>query len=307
MRTNQSGRFQLLLTRAASCAFVPFIAFTVWAQQPSASMNGVAVKGSACYHYGDNDTPMQARRSAILLAQEEAVRMHRVFVQSSTKLKNLQLEEDVVQAASAAMLEQVHVEKEQRTGQDVCVTIAAKMNPLSMDELIQQRINAKELSRQAQEPSVPAPAGFGLRVWTDRPDRRFIEGEQIVVHVLSDRDGYLKLDYFQADGCVVHLVPNLYRGQAFIKGGQTYSFGSTSSPEQFTVTGPFGDETIKAIVSVKPFDPSLMGKSMECDDGKSYVRGLQEGMRGLKVSGVEQAVSLTTVSRAVKEYQKDRR
>ena len=45
-----------------------------------------AVKGASCYHYGDNETPAQARRAAIILAQEEAVRMHKVFVQSSSML-----------------------------------------------------------------------------------------------------------------------------------------------------------------------------------------------------------------------------
>jgi hypothetical protein len=297
-----------------SWLFVPLSLFAViapWsahAQTSTQSMNGFdAVKGASCYHYGDNETPTQARRAAITLAQEEAVRMHKVFVQSSSKVKNLQLEEDIVHTASAAMLEQVHVEKEEKNGQEICVTITAKMSPVSFDELIRQRINAKEISQQAQAPTVANSAGFGLRLWTDREDGRFTEDEHVVIHVLSDRDGYLKLDYFQADGCVVHLVPNVYRGQALIKGGQTYSFGSASSPEQFTVTGPFGTETIKAIVSVKPFDASLMGKSLECDDGRTYVQNLQQGMRGLKVAGVEQALTLTTMSRAVEEYRKDRR
>ncbi|MBI4002348.1 MAG: DUF4384 domain-containing protein [Nitrospira defluvii] len=286
---------------------VPWIGFAYASQTPGETGPVEPIKGSACYKYGDNETPVQAKRAAITLAQEDAVRLHRVFVQSSSKVKNLQLEEDIVQTASAGMLEQVRVEKEEKHGQEICITIAARMSPVSMDELIKQRINAKEISQQAQAPMVTASAGFGLRVWTDRPDGRFTEGDQVVIHVLSDRDGYLKLDYFQADGCVVHLVPNLYRGQAFIKGGQTYSFGSAGSPEQFTVTDPFGTETIKAIVGVKPFDPSLQGTSSECDDGRAYVQGLQNGLRGLKVAGVEQAVTLTTVSRAVEGYRKDRR
>ena len=48
-------------------------------------------EGSACYTYGDSETPAQAKRAAISLAQEQAVRNHRVFVQSATKVKNFQL------------------------------------------------------------------------------------------------------------------------------------------------------------------------------------------------------------------------
>lgn len=305
---SSSARLKRLISAGCIVVLIPVLWMGVArASQPSGDPGPIEpVRGSACYKYGDNETPIQAKRAATSLAQEDAVRLHRVFVQSSSKVKNLQLEEDIVQTASAAMLEQVRVEKEATHGQEICITITARMSPVSIDELIKQRINAKEISQQAQTPMVAASAGFGLRIWTNRDDGRFSEGDELIIHVQSDRDGYLKLDYFQADGCVVHLVPNLYRGEASIKGGQTYSFGSATSPEQFTVTGPFGVETIKAIVGVKPFDPSLQGKSTECDDGRAYVQGLQQGLRGLKVSGVEKALSLTTVSRAVEGYRKDR-
>ena len=306
---SSSARMKRLISAGCVVVLMPvlWMGFARASQQPGETGPTESIRGFACYKYGDNETPVQAKRVAIALAQEDAVRLHRVFVQSSSKVKNLQLEEDIVQTASAAMLEQVQVEKEEKRGQEICITIAARMSPVSIDELIKQRINAKEISQQAQAPMVGAPAGFGLQVWTNRDDGRFSEGDELIIHVQSDRDGYLKLDYFQADGCVVHLVPNLYRGEAFIKGGQTYSFGSATSPEQFTVTGPFGAETIKAIVGVKPFDPSLQGKTTECDDSRAYVQGLQQGLRGLKVSGVEKALSLTTVSRTVEGYRKDRR
>ena len=79
------------------------------------------VSGVGCYAYGDNETPAQAKQAAQSIAQEKAVRSHRVFVQSATKVKNFQLEDNVIQTASAGMLEQVKVEKEEKDkGRVIC-------------------------------------------------------------------------------------------------------------------------------------------------------------------------------------------
>ena len=49
------------------------------------------VKGTGCYRFGDEETPARARRTAVAMAQEQAIRSHRVFVESSSKVKNYQL------------------------------------------------------------------------------------------------------------------------------------------------------------------------------------------------------------------------
>ncbi len=256
------------------------------------------VEGHACYTYGDSETPAQGKRAAISLAQEEAVRRHRVFVQSATKVKNFQLEEDVVQTASAALLERVRVEKEEKRGQEVCVTITALMSPVSMEDMIRQRVNAKEIS-QAAVSVVPQASASGAKVWTNKSDGHYVEGDRLIIYVQSDRDAYLKLDYFQADGTVVHMVPNQFRGQGVVKAGRVYAFGDEASPEQFNVQGPFGAETIKAIFSTRPFDPALTGGSL-VGDSREYLQALA-GSRGLKVEGTSHSLSLNTMSKTVEE------
>jgi hypothetical protein len=116
--------------------------------------------------------------------------------------------------------------------------MSARISPVSVEDMIRQRVNAKEIAQTAQTTLVPDQPAFGLKVWTNKANGRLLEDERLVIYVQSDRDAYLKLDYFQADGTVVHLVPNVYRGQAFIKGGKQYAFGDESSPEQFVIKGP---------------------------------------------------------------------
>jgi hypothetical protein len=255
------------------------------------------VRGQGCYRFGDEETPAKARRTAMAMAQEQAIRGHRVFVESTTRVKNFQLEEDLIQTASAAMLHDIRVESEDRKAQEICVTISAKMSPVSIEDLIRQRVAAKEIAQTAESTLVPEQPAFGLKVWTNKQEGAFLEDERLIIYVRSERDTYLKLDYFQADGTVVHLVPNLYRGQAYIKGRQTYAFGDDTGPEQFVIKSPYGEETIKAIASIRPFDIAT-----EPTEAVSESRAYLKGLRGIKVVAAAASVELKTESRSVAEH-----
>lgn len=257
------------------------------------------VRGHACYGFGDDQTPAQARRGAMIKAQEDAVRNHGVFVKSSSRIKNFQLEEDIIQTTSAAMLQEVTIEKEERKPQELCITLRAKISPISVEDMIKQRIAAKEIAQEVKTTLVPSQPKFGLKVWTNKPSGHFTEGEKLIVYVQSERDAYLKLDYFQADGTVTHLVPNLYRGQAFITGGKTYSFGDEASPEQYIINEPYGVEAIKAITGVRPFEAAA-DEAGATGDSRNYLGQL----RGIKVVAATSSVELNTTSRTVAEYKK---
>lgn len=306
----------------ALCGMVVVLSLVVWIGSPL-DVSGQAskaqnqskplesVRGTGCYSYGDNETPAQAKRAATIIAQEQAVRSYRVFVQSSSTVKNFQLEEDLIHTASAAMLEQIQVEKEEKKGQEICVTITAKLSSVSFEELIQQRVNAMQIAQAAQAPLMPQSPGYSLKVWINKSDGHYVEEDRLIVYVQAERDAFLKLDYFQADGCVVHLVPNVYRGQAFIKGGLTYTFGADSDPEHIAITTPFGAETVKAMLSASPIEIQSDNAIRGCDDSRNYLRrlesGLKKSVRGAKLTGVDQSVALVTTSKVVEEYKKDRK
>jgi hypothetical protein len=257
------------------------------------------VGGSGCYRFGDDETPAKAKRAAMALAQEEAIRRHRVFVEASTRVKNFQLDEDVVRTASAAFLQDVVIDKEERHNQEICVTISAKLSPVSTEEMLRKKIAAKEISQKVESALIPPKQAFGLKVWTNKNENNFIEDDRLIIYVKSDRDTYLKLDYFQADGKVVHLVPNIYRGQAQIVGGTTYAFGDDSGPDRFIVKEPYGDEIIKAVVSSKPFD--IPDDAETVSESRAYLQG---GLRGIKLVAAEASLALKTVSKTVDEYNK---
>ena len=255
------------------------------------------VRASECYRYGDDETFIKARETAISIALKHAIRSHRVFVESSTRVKNFQLDDDIIATTSVAMLKETTVEKEERKPQEVCVTVTASLNTNSAEELIRQRLAAKEVAIEAKAAVVPAQQDFGLKVWTNKSTNSFVEGERLIIYVKSDRDAFLKLDYFQANETVAHLVPNKYRGQGHITGGKTYAFGDETSPEHFIVQEPYGDEVIKAIASLIPFD--LSNEPVEgISDSRAYIK---TNLRGIKLVAAESSVSLKTESTAVSE------
>src|SRR5262249_31714289 len=120
---------------------------TVFASGTDAPKALESVRGTGCYKFGDDETPAKARRAATALAQEQAIRSHRVFIESSSRVKNFQLEEDVIQTASAAMLQNIKIAKEESKAQEICITMTAQISPVSVEDTIRQRVNAKEIAQ----------------------------------------------------------------------------------------------------------------------------------------------------------------
>lgn len=236
------------------------------------------VHASRCYRYGDQESYDGARKSAVTIALREAVQSHRIFVEAATKVKNFQLEDDIIATTSSAMLKELKVEKEERKEQEVCVTISARLDLRTTEETIRQRLAAKEVATEAQDAVATQKQDFALTVWTSKPSNNFLEHDRLIIYVKSERDAYLRLDYFQADGTVMHLVPNVYRGQAKIEAGKTYAFGDANSPEEFIIQGPFGDEVINAMASLTPIVLSNEPTG-PTSDSRTYIRSSLRGVR----------------------------
>ena len=169
-----------------------------WAMQghmASAAPPLETVSGTACYTYGDDQTPALAKRASLALAQEQAVRSHHVFVDSSSTIKNFQLEEDVVTTASTGMLQHIHIDKqEKKKGQEICTSITAQISPMKLDEVIQQKAKAKKVADAAQIPVLIEGSSFELKVWANKQAGEvYTEGEDLEVSVRSNRDAFLKV------------------------------------------------------------------------------------------------------------------
>ena len=168
--------FQISLLVAATIMNWAMSGHVAMAAQPLET-----VSGTGCYTYGDDQTPSLAKRAALALAQEQAVRSHHVFVESSNTVKNFQLEEDVLTTASTGILLHTRIDKETQEGQKICTSITAQISPMKLVELIQQKAKAKKVAGAAQIPVLTEGSSFELKVWANKhAGEVYTEGEDLV-------------------------------------------------------------------------------------------------------------------------------
>jgi hypothetical protein len=129
----------------------------------------------------------------------------------------------------------------------------------------------------------PNGGAFPLRVWVNKGSKeRYTEGEHLLVHVLSDQSAHLQMDYYQADGQVVHLLPHpLDRNR--VEAGEILSLGKPDNAFQFAVVPPFGVEMLTVVASPVPLEASPGGPTIEPAEG--YLERFAERLEAYKVQG----------------------
>ena len=270
----------------------------------AASADRSQVQGSACYRLGADESLLSVQKKALALAREAALKKIKAFTESADKLGAHGMEPEVMAAAGRVGLSNERITKQAVKANQVCVWMTATPNSKEVAELIKQRLGAKELAKKVQEPVVaPTTHNFGLKVWTNHSGPKegepFVEGERVIIYVESQKDAYLKLDYYTAEGKVVHLVPNVFKDEVRIQGGQTYSFGDEGAVAEFKISPPFGEETIKALASTVPFDSALT-EADQVSEATVYLTKVQSILKA-KTKDATWASAMVAISTSNKE------
>ncbi len=267
----------------------------------TAAVEGSQVQGSACYRLGDDESLLSAQKKALSLAREAALKKIKTFTEHTDKLGARGMEPEVVAAASRVGLSNEHITRQEVKASQVCVWMTATPNSKEVADLIKQRMNAKEIAKKVQDPvAAPLASNFGLKVSTNHKEGEpFVEGERLIIFVESEKDAYLKLDYFTAEGKVVHLVPNVFTNEARIQGGQKYSFGDEGAAAEFKISAPFGEETIKAMASTVPFDSALT-ETDQISEATVYLTKVQNALKA-KSKDSTWASAMVAISTSNKE------
>ncbi|MBX3305350.1 MAG: DUF4384 domain-containing protein [Nitrospira sp.] len=250
-----------------------------------------------CYRLGNDLSPTQAREQAIGKALEDAIRNHHSLIVRITDVVNSRFKQETIRNISAGLVHSLVVDDVKQNAGETCLTAKATISWLDVKSLL----TLEKLRQDAQQTLVPPEPKSALTIWTNRPDGRFIEDDKLVVYVKSDHDGYLKLDYFQADKTVEHLIPNRKYPQLYIQAGKTYAFGDRGLPE-YRIKKPFGPELIKALTSDQPFE-ALTRSCNESRDSQTYLDHMSTCL-DIQAVTAEASVSLNTISREAEKYLK---
>jgi hypothetical protein len=129
----------------------------------------------------------------------------------------------------------------------------------------------------------PNGGAFPLRVWVNKgSEEMYTEGENLLVHVLSEQSAHLQMDYYQADGQVVHLLPHPLDNNR-VEAGEIFSWGRPDNTFQFKVVPPFGVEMLTVVASRSPLDTSQGGPHVE--PAVQYLERLGKRLEAYKAEG----------------------
>jgi hypothetical protein len=124
---------------------------------------------------------------------------------------------------------------------------------------------------------------FPLRVWVNKGSQEmYTEGEHLWVHVWSEQSAHLHMDYYQADGQVVHLLPHPLDNNR-VEAGEIVSWGKPNNTFQFTVVPPFGVEMLTVVASRSPLDTRQGGPPVE--PAAPYLERLDKRLEAYKAQG----------------------
>jgi hypothetical protein len=109
----------------------------------------------------------------------------------------------------------------------------------------------------------PAGGDFALHVEPHPAQSVYTEGDTLAARVEAATRAYLYVDYYQANGDVVHLLPNSLDNN-LVDVDRAFVIGGSDMTYQFAFSPPFGEELLTVIASEHPLDaPRLATRMIE--------------------------------------------
>jgi hypothetical protein len=230
--------------------------------------------GYACM--GDDKSRKQTEQTAMADAKRNAVEYAITYVKSETKVKDLQIEEDMIRAYSNASVKVLGVKenrwyKDERTGDCFKTKIRAEVIP---DEKAVKEIVSGMLSND--NPGLP----LNVRLWTDK--EKYQKGDKIKIYIKGNKPFYARVHYRDAKGETLQILPNPYRRENYFNGGVIYEIPSGNDRFELEVSPPFGEERIILYTSTAPLGDISLAK-----EGGVYQVKTGEKYIGIKTRGVK--------------------
>ncbi len=134
---------------------------------------------------------------------------------------------------------------------------------------------------------------FMVRVDVDHPDRIYRHGDEMRVSVVSEKAGYLYLLYCDAEGKMYSLFPNQVDQDNRIPAGQPIHVPGPDPKFRLRIGPPFGQEVLKAIVSLAPLGQDQV-KALTSRDDALKLQGVKSVYEGVKSQPAEWAEHYVT-------------
>ncbi len=246
-----------------------FIASTLYASQSTI----VETDGISCIGY--DKSRKQTEEEALTNAKKKAVEHASTYIKSESRVKDLELEKDLVEAYSNATVKVIQEisrswYRDVSSGECCQVKIKAEVIP---DHEAMNRISKGK--GQVDDPSAP----LHVQLWTDK--KEYKKGDRIKIYLKGNKPFYARIIHKGVDGGLLQLLPNPYRPDHYFNGGVIYEIPSDVDHFEMEITPPFGQENIVVYASTAP-----LGKIKLAPAGGVYQIQTSPGDVAVKSRGV---------------------
>jgi hypothetical protein len=231
-------------------------------------------EGYACM--GDDKSRKQTEQQSMADAKRNAVENVLTYVKSETKVKDFQIEDDIMKAYANASVKILEVKesrwyKDERSGD--CLKTKIKAEVIPDEKAIKEAVSSKV---PFDSPGMP----LNVRLWTDK--KEFRKGDKIKIYIQGNKPFYARVHYRDVKGEIVQLLPNPYRTDNYFNGGVIYEIPSGNDRFELEVSPPFGDENISLYASTSP-----LGEISLSEGGAVYQVTTKETDIGIKTRGIK--------------------
>lgn len=204
----------------------------------------IEADGLACMGY--DKSRKQTEEEALANAKKNAVEHTATYIKSESRIKDFELEKDLVEAYSHATVKVIQ-ELSRAWYNDAasgdCCRLKIKAEVMPDDEAMEKISKGKG---QAESPSAP----LNVQLWTDK--KVYKKGDKIKIYIRGNKPFYARILHKGVNGELLQLLPNPYRKDHYFNGGVIYEIPSGPDRFELEVTPPFGQENIVVYASTAP-------------------------------------------------------
>lgn len=230
---------------AAGFTFVPLIILLL---APAAVFSGQSTitnaSGYACM--GDDKSKKLTESEALANAKRNAAENASTYITSETRVKNFELEKDLINAYVKAEVRVIEV-LEKSWYRDAASGDCHRMRIKA--EVIPEEKSLKRIASDQDALDDPA-APLRVQLWTDKNEYR--SSEKIRIFIRGNRPFFARILYKDVKGSLLQLLPNPHRKDNYFQGGVVYELPAGTDAYDLTVTPPFGKESIIIYASTEP-------------------------------------------------------
>ena len=279
--------------RGLGFSFLPLLLILFMISNLHASQSTIIeADGIACMGY--DKSRKQTEEEALANAKKKAVEYASTYIKSESRLKDFELEKDLVEAYSNAtvkVIQEISRSWYRDTSLGECCQVKIKAEVIPDNEAMDKIAKGKGL---ADDPSAP----LTVQLWTDK--KQYKESEKIKIYIRGNKPFYARVVYKMINGELRQLFPNPFRQSNYFNGGAIYEIPSPEDQFELEVEPPFGKETIIVYASTAP-----LGKIDLTPDGGVYKINTESEKIGVKSREVSLSEKIEVRSRGVSLKEKN--